>query len=143
MDSLGSEDFIVSPNAASSNMNAFNRVMDSNSLLNRSSPLNTATKAIIVYTPRVFALVCVALLATMVVLTAKSDSDVISSAQNVLSGLAANLEKSPIVDVQTDTVHSTTNCPTNYTKDVIYFWPGVRFVYACVQMNLFMIGTIA
>lgn len=110
--------------SSSAHMNAFNHYKESNPLIsNEESRVTRFTSWILFICPIVFFIISFVTLIWMLTLNYTTWTTSIEGAESVMSSLANNLQKNPIVDIQ---IYSTNvTCPENYSSSIVYYWPGV------------------
>lgn len=123
--------------SSSAHMNAFNHYKETNPLISNEESRFTRLASWILYLcPIVFFIISFVTLIWMLTLNYTTWTTTIEGAESVMSSLADNLQKNPVIDIQIYSSNSSSNevsCPENYSSSVIYYWPGITQGCLCAD----------
>lgn len=121
-------------------MNEYNRyeVESPTKSPHQESCIGKCTRWTLYLLPLIFFVVCVALLSAIIAVKVVEKSGEVDSALRALSNFNLNIQSAPLEDIQA--VSSNGTCPEDYTKQLIYTWPGVYSGCICSDGSAY-IGT--
>lgn len=113
-------------------MNEYNRYeQESPTKPHKESCIGKCTRWTLYLLPFIFFLVCFALLIAVLAMRVSEKSGEVDSAIRALANFNENINAIPLYDIQI--VASNETCPENYTKQLLYTWPGVYSGCLCTD----------
>ena len=110
-----------------SQMHTFNHYEEGQALIYQESTANRLTKWTLYLSPLFFFLISLIFLICILSLGYVSYTSSIEGAEDVLTNLAHNLEKEPVIDIVTANISNSSEvkCSEGYNKEIVYYWPGI------------------